>query len=148
MPKNSDLDRRRASLQSSRAAADSARSRVSQVDDQLTATAAQIPRTPRPATSAVRLPATRMQPLAAADATRDVAAVAVTGPLAETRDIAGPEVFPLDQLGRITLAARGDDRPVVTDAGAGIFAAARGTALIAGAGTLLTETTLRQWLAG
>jgi uncharacterized protein YbjT (DUF2867 family) len=98
--------------------------------------------------TAVRLPATLMQPIAAADVARNVAAVAATGPLDEIREIAGPEVFPLDQLGRLTLAARGDDRPVVTDPYAGFYATARGTDLIAGDGTLLTETTFRQWLAG
>lgn len=96
--------------------------------------------------TAVRLPATLMQPIAAHDVARNVAAVAVTGPLEETRDIAGPEVYPLDQLGRLTLAARGDDRPVVTDPDAGFYASAHGAALIAGDGTLLTETTFDQWL--
>jgi uncharacterized protein YbjT (DUF2867 family) len=96
--------------------------------------------------TAVRLPATLMQPIAAADVARNVAAVAVTGPLEETRHIAGPEVFPLDQLGRLTLAARGDDRPVITDPQAGFYATATGVSLIADEGTLLTETTFRQWL--
>jgi uncharacterized protein YbjT (DUF2867 family) len=98
--------------------------------------------------NAVRLPAVLMQPIAAADVARNVAAVAVTGPLEETRDIAGPEVHPLDHLGRLTLAARGDERPVITDPTAGFYAAANGVALIADDGTLLTETTFRQWLAG
>lgn len=36
----------------------------------------------------------------------------------------GPEVFTLDEVGRIALAARGDQRTVVTDDNAGIYAAA------------------------
>jgi hypothetical protein len=52
-------------------------------------------------------------------------------PLRGIRNIAGPEVFTLDELGRITLAAHGDRRPVVTDDRAGLFAAASGDALIA-----------------
>ncbi|WP_127502716.1 SDR family oxidoreductase [Actinoplanes solisilvae] len=96
--------------------------------------------------TAVRLPAVLMQPIAAADVARTVAAVAVTGPLEETRNIAGPEVHPLDNLGRMTLAARGDERPVITDPDAGFFSVANGVALIADESTLLTETTFRHWL--
>ncbi len=40
--------------------------------------------------------------------------------------VAGPEVFTLVELGRITLAARGDHRTVVTDDSAGMFDAVRG----------------------
>jgi hypothetical protein len=52
----------------------------------------------------------------------------------------GPEVFRLDELSKITLAARGDHRTVVTDDSAGMFAAASGDALIA-------KTAYRDWLA-
>lgn len=45
-------------------------------------------------------------------------------PLRGTRNVAGPEVFTLDEVGRIALAARGDQRTVVTDDNAGIYAAA------------------------
>ncbi|MFE9368460.1 SDR family oxidoreductase [Streptomyces sp. NPDC006711] len=83
----------------------------------------------------VRLPATLLQPIAAADAARAVADIAVGAPLHGVRDMAGPDVVPLDELGRITLAARGDGRTVVTDACAGPFAAASGNALIATAGS-------------
>jgi hypothetical protein len=37
-------------------------------------------------------------------------------------------VFTLDELGRITLTAQGDQRPVLTDSGAGMFAAVTGDA--------------------
>jgi uncharacterized protein YbjT (DUF2867 family) len=96
--------------------------------------------------STVRLPATPIQPIAAADVARAVSEVSVGGPLQGVREIAGPEVFPLDELGRLTLAARGDHRTVVTDAGAGMFAAAPGNALIAGEGAVIAPTEYREWL--
>jgi hypothetical protein len=48
------------------------------------------------------------------------------------RHVAGPDVFRLDELGRITLAARRDGRPVITDEQAGLFAAVTGDELVAG----------------
>ncbi|MCO8270464.1 SDR family oxidoreductase [Actinoplanes sp. TRM 88003] len=99
--------------------------------------------------TAVRLPATLLQPIAADDVARIVAGVATTGSLDGVLEIAGPEVFPLDQLGRITLAARGDERPVVVDpTAAGMYSYVRGAALIAGDTAVLAETTYRQWLRG
>jgi uncharacterized protein YbjT (DUF2867 family) len=95
----------------------------------------------------VRLPATRVQPLASAEIAQAVADVSVGAPLRGTRDVAGPEVFPLDELGRITLEARHDPRTVVTDNSAGMFAAVAGDALIAKDGALIARTTYRVWLA-
>jgi uncharacterized protein YbjT (DUF2867 family) len=95
----------------------------------------------------VRLPATLIQPMAAADVAQAVADVCVGPPLRATREVAGPEVFTLDELGRITLAAHGDPRTVVTDNTAGMFAAAAGNALIAKPGAVLSATTYRDWLA-
>src|SRR5262249_35527659 len=69
----------------------------------------------------VRLPATLVQPIAAADVAQAVADVSVGAPLQGTRNVAGPEVFTLDELGRITLAAQGDHRTVITDSSAGMF---------------------------
>ncbi|MET7747529.1 NAD(P)H-binding protein [Micromonospora sp. NPDC005367] len=95
----------------------------------------------------VRLPATLIQPMASADVAQAVADVAVGAPLRGTRNVAGPEVFPLDELGRITLAARGDQRTVVTDDTAGLFAAASGDALIAKEDAVIFKTTYREFLA-
>jgi uncharacterized protein YbjT (DUF2867 family) len=95
----------------------------------------------------VRLPATPVQPMASADVARAVAEVSVGAPLQGTRNVAGPEVFTLDELGKITLAARGDHRTVVTDPTAGMFAAAPGNALIAPDGAVIAKTTYREWLA-
>jgi len=61
--------------------------------------------------------------------------------------VASPGVFALDELGKITLAARGDHRAVVTDDSAGMFAAAPGDALLAEEGTVIAETGYREWLA-
>ena len=95
----------------------------------------------------VRLPATLVQPIAAADVAQEVADVSVGTPLRDTRNIAGPDVFALDELGRITLAAHNDQRTVVTDNGAGMFAAASGDALIAQNGAVIAKTSYREWLA-
>ncbi|MEV6837253.1 hypothetical protein AB0N17_22575 [Streptomyces sp. NPDC051133] len=77
----------------------------------------------------VRLPATPIQPIASQDVAHAVAEVAAGTPLNGIHDIAGPEVFPLDELGRITLSHHGDDRTVVTDPTAGMFAAVKGDVL-------------------
>ncbi|MFD0340340.1 LysR family transcriptional regulator, partial [Streptomyces sp. NPDC127117] len=77
----------------------------------------------------VRLPATPIQPIAAGDVAEAVAEVAAGAPLNGRRNIAGPEVFSLDELGRITLSRKGDDRTVVTDPTAGMFAAVKGDVL-------------------
>jgi uncharacterized protein YbjT (DUF2867 family) len=97
--------------------------------------------------STVRLPGTLVQPMAAADVAQAVADVSAGAPLHGTRNVAGPEVFPLDELGKITLAARGDHRTVITDNSAGMFAAAAGDALIAKDGAVIATTTYRGWLA-
>ncbi|MDQ0991764.1 SDR family oxidoreductase [Streptomyces sp. V3I7] len=94
----------------------------------------------------VRLPPTPLQPIAAQDVSDAVTEVAAAPPLNATRDIAGPDVFPLDELGRITLAARPDGRTVVTDDTAGIFAAVPGDALIAKGDALIAPTHYRDWL--
>ncbi len=95
----------------------------------------------------VRLPATKVQPIASADVAQAVADVSVGAPLHGTRNIAGPEVFALDELGKIALAAHDDYRTVVTDNTAGMFGAASGDALIAEDGAVIGKTTYREWLA-
>ncbi|MEU3615520.1 NAD(P)H-binding protein [Streptomyces sp. NPDC006872] len=77
----------------------------------------------------VRLPATPIQPIAAKDVAAAVAEVAAGAPLNGIRNIAGPEVFSLDELGRITLSHKGDKRTVVTDPAAGMFAVIKGDVL-------------------
>ncbi|MFB9577844.1 SDR family oxidoreductase [Streptomyces yanii] len=77
----------------------------------------------------IRLPATPIQPIASKDVASAVAEVAAGAPLNGRRNIAGPEIFTLDELGRITLSHKGDNRTVVTDPTAGMFAAVKGDVL-------------------
>ncbi|WP_020660788.1 SDR family oxidoreductase [Amycolatopsis benzoatilytica] len=94
----------------------------------------------------VRLPATPIQPISSAEVAAAVAEVAAGTPLRGIRDIAGPDVFPLDELGRLTLEATGDHRHVVTDETAGLFAAVKGNALLAPESAHLASTHYRDWL--
>lgn len=93
----------------------------------------------------VRLPATPIQPIAAAEVAAAVTEVALGAPLNGTREVGGPEVFALDELGRTTLAATGDGRAVVTD-DAGMFAAVKGDVLTTSDGARLATTHYRDWL--
>ncbi|MBL7258797.1 SDR family oxidoreductase [Paractinoplanes lichenicola] len=95
----------------------------------------------------VRLPATPVQPLASADIARAVAQVSAGEPLRGVRNVGGPEVFTLDELGRIALQAQGDTREVVVDPAAGMFAAVPGSVLTAPADAVIAKTTFREWLA-
>ncbi|WP_194909317.1 SDR family oxidoreductase [Catenulispora rubra] len=99
--------------------------------------------------TAVRLPATLIQPMASADVAQAVAEVSMGAPLLGTRNVAGPDVFTFAELGRITLAAHDDPRPVVLDETAGLFAAASGEALIAkdGDDAVIAKTAYQDWLA-
>ncbi|WP_055702614.1 MULTISPECIES: SDR family oxidoreductase [Streptomyces] len=94
----------------------------------------------------VRLPSTRVQPIATADVVTALADIAGAPPLNGTLDVAGPDVFPLDELGRLTLTTRKDHRTVVTDDKAGMFAAVEGDALVAGPGARLATTRYEDWL--
>lgn len=77
----------------------------------------------------VRLPATPIQPIAAKDVAEAVTEVATGAPLNGIRNIGGPDIFSLDELGRLTLTRKGDSRTVVTDPTAGMFAVVKGDVL-------------------
>ncbi|MEH1168478.1 NAD(P)H-binding protein [Micromonospora sp. CPCC 205539] len=94
----------------------------------------------------VRLPTTPVQPIAAADVAQAVAEVSAGTPLQGIRNIAGPDVFPLVELGKITLAARGDHRTVTTDDSVGMFAAVPGDVLISKGDAFIAPTAYREWL--
>ncbi|MEV4122802.1 SDR family oxidoreductase [Micromonospora sp. NPDC049645] len=94
----------------------------------------------------VRLPRTPVQPMAAADVAQAVAEVSMGAPLQGVRNVAGPDVFTLDELGRITLAARGDQRTVTIDDTAGMFAAVTGDVLTASGDAVIAPTAYREWL--
>jgi uncharacterized protein YbjT (DUF2867 family) len=71
----------------------------------------------------VHLAPVLIQPMAADDVARGVAEVAVGPPLNGIVDIAGPDVYRLDELIRQRLADQGDPREVVADPSARYFGA-------------------------
>ncbi|MBX7553435.1 SDR family oxidoreductase [Streptomyces sp. NPDC004232] len=93
----------------------------------------------------VRLPATPIQPIASKDVAAAVAEVAAGAPLNGIRNVAGPEIYPLDELGRMTLSRKGDKRTVVTDPTAGMFAAVKGDVLT-DRNAHLAPTSYTEWL--
>ncbi|MGX1760259.1 SDR family oxidoreductase [Streptomyces lydicus] len=95
----------------------------------------------------VRLPTTPLQPIAAQDVSDTVAEVAAGSPLNATLNVGGPDVHPLDEIGRITLRARPDGRTVVTDDTAGMFAAVDGDALTTKGDARIAPTHYTDWLA-
>ncbi|MCM0674560.1 NAD(P)H-binding protein [Micromonospora phytophila] len=94
----------------------------------------------------VRLPSTRVQPMAAADVVDAVVDVATGTPLQGIRNVAGPDAFSLDELGRVTLAAQQDNRTVTTDDTAGMFAAVAGDVLTPGPDAHLAPTHYQDWI--
>ncbi|RJQ75473.1 SDR family oxidoreductase [Pseudonocardiaceae bacterium YIM PH 21723] len=97
----------------------------------------------------VRLPDAGVQPIAARDVAAVLAEVAVAEPVNARVDIAGPEVFTLDEWVRRDLAFRKDPREVVTDPEASYFGAHPGEkGLVGGPSARLSQTSLEQWLAG
>ncbi|MDQ0753368.1 uncharacterized protein YbjT (DUF2867 family) [Streptomyces africanus] len=93
----------------------------------------------------VRLPSTRLRPIASADVAAAVAEAAQGEPSNGIRTIAGPEVHRLDRLGELTLAAKPDGRSVVTDETAGLFAGMPD--VLTGDGTAhLASTRYEEWV--
>lgn len=96
----------------------------------------------------VRLPGAGVQPMAAAEVSEAVARAATEAPTGGIAEIAGPEVFGLDEWVRTVLTARADPRPVVTDPRAPYFGAVPGPDdLLPGPAATLARTTLAAWLA-
>jgi uncharacterized protein YbjT (DUF2867 family) len=71
----------------------------------------------------VRLSPAFTQPIAADDVADALAELAVGPPLNAIVEVAGPELYHLDQLARDVLAASGDRREVITDAHARYYGA-------------------------
>lgn len=96
----------------------------------------------------VRLPHVRFQPMAADDVGSAVARIAVGQPSNGVIEIAGPEVFWLDDLVRRRLASLGDRRQVVADPDAH-YSGARvsETTLLPGKDARLGEIRFETWLA-
>lgn len=95
----------------------------------------------------VRLPGALIQPLASADVATAVARTAAGEPLNGGFEIAGPEVFTMDEFIRQGLAFRGDHRSVVQDPDARYFGAhIDERTLLPVDGAQIFSTTLAQWL--
>ncbi|MEV4234716.1 NAD(P)H-binding protein [Nocardia sp. NPDC049737] len=94
----------------------------------------------------VRLPSTPIQPIAAADVAATVAEVAVGAPINGVLNVGGPDTYPLTELGRITLSAKGDQRTVTIDETAGMFAAAPGDVLTTKGDARIAPTHYLDWL--
>ncbi|WP_227980681.1 SDR family oxidoreductase [Nocardia spumae] len=96
----------------------------------------------------VRLSAANVRPMAADDVAAAMARSAAGAPVNGTVEVAGPEVFGLDQWIRTVLAARSDSREVVSDPRSPYFGAVlQADSLLPGPGARLAETRLAEWLA-
>ena len=94
----------------------------------------------------VTLPGALIQPIAAEDVATAVARAA-TGTPAGDFDIAGPEVFGMDEFARRALAFRGDPRTVTRDDDAPYYGAQiEERTLIPVEGAQIFATSLEQWL--
>ncbi|MET9972997.1 SDR family oxidoreductase [Streptomyces sp. NPDC006356] len=96
----------------------------------------------------VRLPSAKFQPMYSDDVAAAVGRTAVGSPVNGVVEIAGPDVFPLDELIRETLAAQNDPRTVVTDPQAPYSGAVlQETTLLPGPDAEIAKTKLSDWLA-
>ncbi len=97
----------------------------------------------------VHLPPVLFQPMAADDVATALATIAVGSPVNGIIEIAGPELFRIDQLVRQRLAALEDPRVVVADLNARYSGAKLGlTTLLPNNTAWLGKTRFEAWLAG
>jgi len=95
----------------------------------------------------VRLPPVDFQPMAAEDVASAVARAAMGKPVNGVVDVAGPERFRFDELVRLSLRARGDQREVVADRNAQYYGAIPGEHTLVPAGEAqLGEIRFQDWL--
>ncbi|MEV0030653.1 SDR family oxidoreductase [Nocardia sp. NPDC050793] len=96
----------------------------------------------------VRLSGAGVQPMAADDVAAAVGRTAAGTPVNGAVEVAGPEVFGLDQWIRTVLTARSDPREVITDPQAPYFGAVlEQQSLLPGEGVQVAPTRLSEWLA-
>ena len=96
---------------------------------------------------AVRLPGISVQPIAADDVSTAVARTAAGEVVNGIFEIAGPEVFSLDEWVREVLASRQDPREVIADPKAVFYGGIPAqTALLPGPDARLAQTRLAAWL--
>jgi uncharacterized protein YbjT (DUF2867 family) len=97
---------------------------------------------------AVHLPGAGVRPIAADDVAAAVGRTAAGKPLGGRLEVAGPEVFGLDEWVRTVLTARNDPREVVTDPEARYFGAVmHQDTLLPQPGAQFGQTSLTDWLA-
>jgi uncharacterized protein YbjT (DUF2867 family) len=95
----------------------------------------------------VRLAPVQVQPMAADDVAGAVARISVGSPVNGIVEVAGPQQFRLDELGRLHLGARNEPREVVTDPDARYFGARLSEhTLVPGRDASLAETRFEDWL--
>ncbi|GAB2656929.1 SDR family oxidoreductase [Nocardia goodfellowii] len=94
----------------------------------------------------VRLSSASVQPIAAAEVAAAVGRTAAGAPINGTIEVAGPEVFALDQWISTVLTARSDPRTVVTDSQARYFGSLPKSELLPGRDAQLAQTRLSEWL--
>jgi uncharacterized protein YbjT (DUF2867 family) len=95
----------------------------------------------------IRLSPALIQPIAADDVSAVLADLAVATPVNGTVEVGGPDRFPLDELGRKFLAARGDARTVVADVHARSYGSELDDrSLVAGAHAHIGPTRFQNWL--
>ncbi|MBM0230956.1 NAD(P)H-binding protein [Micromonospora sp. STR1_7] len=96
----------------------------------------------------VHLAPVLIQPMAADDVAAAVAEVAVGAPTNSVVEVAGPEEFRMDELGRSVLAAQHDPRTVVADPDARYFGTKLGErSLVPADGARIAGTRLEDWRA-
>lgn len=96
----------------------------------------------------VRLAPVKIQPIYSDDVAAAVGRTAVGSPVNGVVEVAGPDVFQLDELIRKGLAAKGDPRTVVTDPKAPYSGAqVQENTLVPGPGARIAETRFADWIA-
>lgn len=99
------------------------------------------------ADGAIHLSPALIQPIAADDVAAVLADLAVGAPVNGIVEVGGPDRFPLDELGRKLLAARGDARPVLADVHARYFGSELDDrSLVTSPGALAAPTRFFNWL--
>jgi uncharacterized protein YbjT (DUF2867 family) len=96
----------------------------------------------------VRVPTAGIQPIAAGDAARAVARIAVGEPVGGIVEICGPKAYTFEELIREDLSAHDDPRQVVADPGARYFGTTlTNGGLLPGENAQVGETRFDEWLA-
>ena len=95
----------------------------------------------------IRLSPALVQPVAADDVSAVLADLAVGVPVNGIVEVAGPDHFPLDELARKFLSARGDKRQVIADVHARYFGSElNDRSLVAGDKARIGSTRFQNWL--